>query len=97
MGAAGWQERWFSSASGVGLEGQKMAPLPARLTVPAPPFTHVSLDLFGRLVVKKMGGAKSTRGVQVTFKVWGVLILCLNTKVVKLYIAAGYSTADFLM
>ena len=54
------------------LEGQKMAPLPARLTVPAPPFTHVGLDLFGPLVVKKMGGAKSTRGVQGTFKVWGV-------------------------
>ena len=79
------------------LEGQKMAPLPASLAVPAPPFTHIGLDLFGPLIVKKMGGAKSTRGVQGTFKVWGVLILCLNTKAVKLYIAAGYSTADFLM
>ena len=79
------------------LEGQKMAPLPASLTVPAPPFTHIGLDLFGPLIVKKMGGAKSTRGVQGTFKVWGVLILCLNTKAVKLYMAAGYSTADFLL
>ena len=79
------------------LEGQKMAPLPASLTVPSPPFTNIGLDLFGPLIVKKMGGAKSTRGVQGTFKVWGVLILCLNTKAVKLYIAAGYSTADFLM
>ena len=79
------------------LEGQKMAPLPPSLAVPAPPFTNVGLDLFGPLIVKKMGGAKSTRGVQGTFKVWGVLILCLNTKAVKLYIAAGYSTADFLM
>ena len=55
------------------------------------------MDLFGPLVVKKLGGGKTTRGVQGTFKVWGVLILCLNTKAVKLYVAAGYSTADFLM
>ena len=79
------------------LEGQKMASLPAELVVPAPPFLHVGLDLFGPLEVKKMGGAKTTRAVQGTFKVWGVLILCLNTKAVKLYLAAGYSTAEFLM
>ena len=79
------------------LEGQKMAPLPPSLGVPAPPFLNVGLDLFGPLEVKKMGGAKTTRGVQGTFKVWGVLILCLNTKAVKLYVAAGYSTAEFMM
>ena len=65
------------------LEGQKMALLPASLAVPAPPFKHVGLNLFGPLIVKKMGGAKSTRGVHGMFKVWGVIILCLNTKAVK--------------
>ena len=51
-----------------------------------------------KFVTSSMAGAKSTRGVQGTFKVWGVLILCLNTKAVKLYVAAGgYSTAEFLM
>ena len=61
------------------LEGQKMAVLPPCLTVPGSPFLHVGLDLFGPMVVKKMGGYTTTRGVQGTFKVWGVLILCLNT------------------
>ena len=79
------------------LEGQKMAPLPPSLTVPAPTFLKVGLDLFGPMEVKKMGEAKTTRGVHGTFKVWGVLIICLNTKAVKLYLAAGYSTAEFLM
>ena len=74
-----------------------MVPLPHSLVVPAPPFMNVGLDLFRLLEVKKMGGAKSTRGVQGTFKVWGVLILCLNTKAVKRYVPAGYSTAEFLM
>ena len=32
-----------------------MAPLPASLAVTAPTFTHVGLDLFGPLIVKKMG------------------------------------------
>ena len=42
------------------LEGQKMAVVPPCLTVPGPPFLHVGLDLFGPMVVKKMGGDKST-------------------------------------
>ena len=67
--------------------------LPPCLTVPGPPFLHVGLDLFGPMVVKKMGGSKTTREDQGTFKVWGLLILCSNTKAVKLYVAAGYSTA----
>ena len=49
------------------------------------------------MVVKRMGGAKVTRGKQVTFKCWGVIFLCLNVKAVKIYVAAGYSTADFMM
>ena len=55
------------------LEGQKT------VILPGPPFLHVVLDLFGPMVVKKMGGYTNARGVLGTFKVWGVLILCLNT------------------
>ena len=79
------------------LEGQKMAPLPPSITLPAPPFYHTALDLFGPLETKRMGGAKATRGKQSTFKCWGVIFLCLNVKAVKIYVAAGYSTADFMM
>ena len=31
------------------------------------------------------------------FKVWGVIILCFNTKAVKFYVAAGYSITVFMM
>ena len=42
------------------LKGQKMAVAPPCLTVPGPPFLHVGLELYGPIVVKKIGGDKST-------------------------------------
>ena len=30
-------------------------------------------------------------------KVWVVLLVCLNTKALKLYVGGGYSTEDFLL
>ena len=74
-----------------------MAPLPAQLSVPCHVFTHVGLDLIGPFTVKKMGASKSTRGNVGTFKCWGLVILCLNIKAVKLYVVSGYSTAEFLL
>ena len=44
------------------LEGQKTAPLPESLAVPAPPFKHVGLNLFGPLIFRKMGGGQVYRG-----------------------------------
>jgi hypothetical protein len=44
-------------------------------------------------MVKRRG----TRSGQGTLKVWAVLVLCLNTRALKIYLAPGYSTADFLL
>ena len=30
-------------------------------------------------------------------KVWAVLVMCLNTRALKIYLAAGYGTQDFLI
>ena len=79
------------------LAGQKMAVLPGELTVPCPPFTHLGLDLAGPIEIRIVGGNKTTRGNKGTFKAWIVVIVCLNTKAVKLYMACGYATKDFLL
>ena len=74
-----------------------MAELPDELAVPSPPFSHVGLDLAGPFLVKKQGGGRDTRRNIGTFKTWVLLILCLQTKAVKLYLACGYSTEEFLL
>ena len=78
------------------LEGQQMAVLPARLTVPCPVFSHIGVDLAGPFSVKKEG-SRVTRRNTGTFKIWVVLFVCLSTKALKLYVAGGYSTGDFLL
>ena len=79
------------------LAGQKMAILPQELAVPCPPWTNVGLDLAGPMRVRIVGGGKTTRKNTGTFKGWVVIIVCLNTKAVKLYLACGYSTMDFML
>lgn len=79
------------------LLGQKMAPLPSHLTVPCPVFTNIGLDLMGPFTIRKVGSGKTTRGNQGTFKCWGLVILCLNTKALRLYAICGYSTLEFLL
>lgn len=79
------------------LEGQKMSVLPEQLTVPCPPWTNLGLDLAGPFEIKIVGGSKTTRGNKGTFKAWVVVIVCLNTKAVKLYVSCGYATRDFLL
>ena len=79
------------------LEGQQMAVLPARLSVPCPVFSHVGIDLAGPLLVKKEGGSQVTRRNTGKMKVWVVLFVCLSTKALKLYVAGGYSTEDFML
>ena len=58
----------------------------------ADPFTAVALDLFGPLWAKGIGGYGRK-----TFKVWGVLFVCLSTKAVSIWAAPSYSTRDFLL
>jgi len=79
------------------LVGQKMAVLPQELTIPCPPFTNLGVDLAGPVRIKITGGEKTTRNNKGTFKGWVVVIVCLNTKAVKLYLACGYATKDFLL
>ena len=79
------------------LEGQQMAVLPARLSVPCPVYSHVGIDLAGPFSVKKEGGSQVTRRNTGKMKIWVVLFVCLSTKALKLYIAGGYSTEDFML
>ena len=55
------------------------------------------MDLAGPFVVKKEGGSRVTRKNTGTMKIWVILFVCLSTKALKLYVAGGYSTADFLL
>ena len=79
------------------LAGQQMAVLPEMLGVPSPCFTYVAVDLAGPFTCKKEGGSQTTRRNQGTLKVWAVLIVCLQTKAVKIYLVTGLSTEDFLL
>ena len=78
-------------------ETQKMAALPQELCVPCPAFSHVGVDLAGPFKVYSMLKKRSTRRSEGTLKVWAVLVLCLNTRALKLYLVAGYSTEDFML
>ena len=68
-----------------------MAILPPEIQLPCPPFSNVGIDLCGPLVVKAMTNKRAT------MKVWNVLFVCLNTKAVKMYLAPGYATKDFMI
>ena len=76
-------------------ETQKMASLPEELCVPCPAFSHVGVDLTGPFKVFSMLKKRSTRRSEGSLKVWAVLVLCLNTSALKIYLVPGYSTQDF--
>ena len=48
-------------------------------------------------VCKKEGGSKVTRRNTGTMKVWAVIFVCLQVKAVKIYLAGGLNTEDFLL
>lgn len=73
------------------LQGQKMGNLPSIIQVPSPPFTNISVDLTGPFLVKSMVNKRAS------MKVWVVVFICLNVKAIKMYIAPGYSTEDFMI
>ena len=79
------------------LAGQQMSVLPEFLAVPCPCFTYIAVDLAGPFLCKREGGARVTRRNSGTVKMWAVLLVCLQTKAVKIYIAGGLSTEDFLL
>lgn len=68
---------------------QMMAELPEeRISIPAPPFTRTSVDLFGpyQVIVSRNR----------TEKRWGVIFTCLNTRAVHLEVVRSLSEEDFL-
>ena len=79
------------------LVGQQMSVLPPFLAVPSPCFTYVAVDLAGPFLCRKEGGSQVTRSNTRTVKVWAVLIVCLQVKAVKIYLAGGLGTEDFLL
>ena len=79
------------------LADQQMSILPPFLSVPCPCFSYVAVDLAGPFVCKKEGGSKVTRRNTGTMKVWAVIFVCLQVKAVKIYLAGGLNTEDFLL
>ena len=67
-----------------------MADIPRHQLRPCPPFTYISLDFAGPYSVKAMGNSRAY------MKSWGLVIICQNTRAVKILATAGYSTDDFL-
>jgi hypothetical protein len=45
----------------------------------------------------KEGGSRLTRRNTGTMKVWAVIFICLQVKAVKIYMAGGLNTEDFLL
>ena len=72
------------------LTEQLMGDIPDHQLYPCPPFTFVSLDFAGPYQAKAMGNSRCQ------IKLWGLVIICQNTRAIKMYATAGYSTDDFL-
>ena len=70
---------------------QLMADIPEHQLVPCPPFSYVSLDFAGPYLARAMGNSRAQ------IKVWALVLICQNTRAVKIYATAGYSTDDFLL
>ena len=78
-------------------ETQKMAPLADDLCVPSPAFSHLAVDFAGPYRVSSMLKSRGTRRGTGTMKVWALLVVCLNTRAMRIYLVPGYSTQDFLV
>ena len=71
------------------LTQQLMSEIPTHQLYPCPPFSFVSLDFAGPYLAKAMGNSRAS------LKVWGLVLVFQNSRAVKLYATAGYSTDDF--
>jgi hypothetical protein len=72
------------------LAKQLMADIPQHQLSPCPPFSYVSLDFAGPYQARAMGNSRAF------IKCWGLVIICQNSRAVKMLATAGYSTDDFL-
>ena len=57
---------------------------------PCPPCSYVSIDLAGPFRAKAMGNSRAY------IKLWGLVVVCQNSRAVKMYATSGYSKDDFL-
>ena len=71
---------------------QLMGELPPFTLEQADPFKVCSVDLFGPLLTRGLGGH-----ARKTFKTWGVLYACLASKAIAIWGAAVYDTDNFLL
>ena len=73
------------------VEQQLMAEIPDHQLKPCPPFTNISLDFMGPFTAKGLGNQRAR------IKVYGLVIVCQNTRAVKLLTVPGYDTGSFLL
>ena len=71
------------------LSQQLMADVPEHQLKPCPPFSYVSIDFAGPYRAKAMGNSRTF------IKLWGLVVICQNSRAVRMYATAGYSTDDF--
>ena len=79
------------------LADQQMSILPPFMSIPSPCFSFIAVDFAGPFICKKEGGSRLTRRNTGTMKVWAVIFVCLQVKAVKIYMAGGLNTEDFLL
>ena len=72
------------------LSEQLMGDIPDHQLRPCPSFSYISIDFAGPYRAKAMGNSRTF------IKLWGLVVICQNTRAVKMYATAGYSTDDFL-
>ena len=70
---------------------QVMAEIPTRQLVPCPPFTNISVDFMGPFSAKGLANQRAR------IKVYGLIIVCQNTRAVKVVAVPGYDTGSFLI
>ena len=69
-----------------------MANLPVDRLTPAPPFSFVSLDVFGPWLVS----ARRTRGGVANSKRWAVLFTCLTTRAIHIELIGSMDSSSFI-
>ena len=73
-------------------QSPKMADLPEERLVPAPPFAHIGIDVFGPWNVV----ARKTRGGQAQHKRWAVIFTCLVVRAIHIEVIHEMSSSSFI-
>ena len=73
------------------VQQQVMSDIPPHQLVPCPPFTNISLDFLGPYQVRGLANQRAK------VKVYGLVVVCQNTRAVKLLPVPGYDTQSFML